>query len=205
MMTKTRHKRGPRGDIGPEDLLASGERILREKGLNGLSLRAVTSGAGITPTVLYTYFSDLGDLRNQLGDRFLESIDLSLLQSGKPHESLESFLDHVVSRFRAEPGFVELLAAQPIIGPHALALNEALLGFFTGRVGHSLQHAASATMLLTEWLHGHVLLLASGPGPDPQAVTEISKKDFPLTRAVLGQAPEKWAQQEVIAALTATT
>ncbi|MGO2612967.1 TetR/AcrR family transcriptional regulator [Corynebacterium flavescens] len=201
-MAVTRNKRGPRGGIDAEVLLASGEKILRAKGLRGLSLRAVTAGAGITPTVLYTYFADLAQLRNQLGDRFLATIDLGLLFTGSPSQALNSFMDHVIERFQAEPGYVELLAAQPIVGPNSLALNEALLGFFIERVGHSAQRAASVTVLLTEWLHGHMLLMASDLGPGPPARDNIPAADFPLTREMLRQEPGDWALRALITAVT---
>ena len=199
----TRHRRGPRGDIHAADLLDSGEVILKDKGLRGLSLRAIAEGADVSPTVIYTYFSNLGDLRNCLGDRFLGRINLALLQSGEPREALSTFMGHVIDLFRAESGFVELLAAQPIFGPQALALNEALLDFFIGRVGHCPQNAASITYFLTEWLHGHILLQASETEPEPQFVAEISAEDFPLTREMFGSAPGQWALQTMVTAVTA--
>lgn len=119
-----------------------------------------------------------------------------------PSQALNSFMDHVIERFQAEPGYVELLAAQPIVGPNSLALNEALLRFFIERVGHSAQKAASVTVLLTEWLHGHMLLMTSGLGPEPPARDNIPAADFQLTRDMLNQEPGDWALRALITAVT---
>ena len=180
-------RRGPRGDISADLLLAAGERVLAARGLTGLSLRAVAREAGVTPTAVYTYFADMADLRHRIGDRFLGTLDLSLLTSPPAAAGLAAFLRHVLDVFAHAPGQVQILASQRILGTHALALNEALLAFFIDRVGHSPAGAAAATDLVTEWVHGTLLLSPSNlPLSD-----EVPLPGYTRTTAMLtGTAPE---------------
>lgn len=183
-------------------LLAAADRVLDAGGLRALSLRAVAREADVTPTALYTYFTDMADLRHRLGDRLLGRLDLGLLTALPAEQSLRQFLRHVLQLFAGAAGQVQILASQRILGPHALALNEALLTFFIDRVGHSPHAAAVATDLVTEWVHGTVLLAASNlemPGP-------VSLAGYPLTAAMLAatgpdgaRAPARGTQNEAVA------
>lgn len=184
-------RRGPRGDISADLLLAAAERVLAARGLPGLSLRAVAREADVTPTAVYTYFADMADLRHRIGDRFLGTLDLDLLTSPPAAVGLEAFLRHVIDVFAQAPGHVQILASQRILGPHALAVNEALLTFFIDRVGHTSAGAAAATDLVTEWVHGTAMLSPS----NLPLTEEVSWPGFPRTTAMLtgtapGTAPE---------------
>lgn len=147
----------------------------------------MTREAGVTPTVLYTYFEDMGELRNRLGDSFLGGLDLSLLRNGTPPEGLRTFVRHVLDTFNESPEHAALLAAQRIAGVHALTLNEALLNFFIDAVGHPPPIAAGMTTFLTEWVHGRVLLSPSNPATDgfTHALSRLDTADFPRTMAML--------------------
>lgn len=186
-MTEQRRRRGPRGDIRAEDLLTAAEGVLRSGGPEGLSLRSVAREAGVTPTVLYTYFDDMADLRNRLGDDFLGRLDLALLRSHPPGAALRRFLYHLLAVFHDSPGHVALLASQRVAGPHSLALNEALLGFFVEAVGHTPERAAALTLFATEWVHGRLLLWPSAPVTEDfkRAMSRIDPAEFPRTTASL--------------------
>lgn len=168
------------------------EHVLRSGGPGGLSLRSVARRADVTPTVLYTYFDDMADLRNRLGDDFLGRLDLTLLRSFAPREALRRFLHHLLAVFHDSPGHVALLASQRVIGPHALALNEALLGFFVEVVGHTPERAAALTMFATEWVHGRLLLWPSNPVTEgfTRAMSRVDPAQFPRTTASLSASVE---------------
>lgn len=158
--------------------------MLRSEGLAGLSLRAVAREAGIAPNAVYTYVASMADLRNALGDAFLARLDLGLLTSAGPEEALRRFLDHVLLTFAQSPPHVAILASQRLVGEGALALQEALLTFFEEQLGWALPRAADATMFLTEWVHGHVLLAPSNlPIPHPDALADVDLSRFPRTAA----------------------
>ena len=202
-MTGQARKRGPRGDITAHHLLTAADRLLRTGGSEALSLRGVAREAGVTPNTLYTYFTDMADLRNRLGDRFLSGLDLSLLTGATPAVSLRRFLVHVLDVFAASPGHVELLAAQRIAGVGAFALNEALLTFFMS-TGHSQERAAGITRFVTEWVHGRLLLSPSNSGSATfqTALSDIDLKRFPRTAATLTTPDDEAALDLLIAAFT---
>lgn len=177
----SRRRRGPRGDISADLLLSAAERVLGAGGLAALSLRAVAQEAGVTPTAVYTYFSDMADLRHRLADRFLGTLDLDLLTASPPAAALRAFLQHVLEVFGHAPGQVQILASQRVVGPDALRLNEALLNFFIDRVGHRPPEAAAATDLVTEWVHGSLLLSTS----NLPLTGDVSLAGYPRTAAML--------------------
>ncbi len=183
----TPQRRGPRGDLSAATLLDAAERVLAASGRAGLTLRAVAREAGVAPNALYTYFADAGDLGNALADRFLGRLDPALLSVGPPQAALAAFLRATVAVMLASPQQVGLLAAGPVIGPTALDLNEALLGFFIDRLDRSAADAAAATALLTEWVHGYAVLAASA-SPAPAAVRALGRLDlarWPRSAAML--------------------
>jgi AcrR family transcriptional regulator len=185
--------RGPRGDLSAGLIVEAAERLLHEQGLRGLSLRRIAAAAGIAPNAIYTYLSGMEEIRNHLGDRFLATLDLTPLEGAPVAGSLSAFLRGVLDRFQASPAGAEVLAGQRIIGPHALALNEALLRFFDA-AGLSPERSWAATGFLTEWVHGAAMLTASdAPTPSFTARAEaIDPAAFPLTAAMLGG----WSQAD---------
>ncbi|QFG69035.1 TetR/AcrR family transcriptional regulator [Ornithinimicrobium pratense] len=179
-------RRGPRGDVSADALARAAHGVLSSKGLSGLSLRAVARAAGVTPNVLYTYFADMGQLRNRLGDEFLGRLELDLLRTDPPREALRHFLRHVLAVFASSPGHVQALAAQRVVGPHSLALNEALLEFFEDVVGHPPAIAADVTIFLTEWVHGRMMLQPSDVADNASrtALTGLDLTPYPRTVAM---------------------
>ncbi|SDD33347.1 regulatory protein, tetR family [Auraticoccus monumenti] len=183
-------------------MLAAAERVLRAEGLAGLSLRAVAREAGTAPNAVYTYVPTMAALRNDLADAFLARLDLDLLlpegsrgpdqpvgaggPPEDPRETLRRFLQHVLEHFEGSPRLVELLAGQRVVGAGALALHEALLTFFENRLGWDLARAADATLFLTEWVHGHLVLGPSNAQPlDPDVARRADLSAHPRSAAAL--------------------
>lgn len=179
-------RRGPRGDVSVESLAAAGHHVLVRNGVVGLSLRAVAREAGVTPNVLYTYFADMAQLRTRLGDDFLGRLELELLRSDPPREGLRRFLRHLFEVFASSPGHVQVLATQRVVGPHSLALNEALLEFFEDAAGHPPEVAADMTLFLTEWVLGRMMLAPSDVADEPfrAAVAGLDLTSYPRTVAM---------------------
>lgn len=177
--------------------------MLEEHGLDGLTLRAVARQAGVTPTVLYTYFDDMAALRNRLADDFLARLDLSLLRAQEPHAALGTFLHHVLRAFTDAPGHVAILATQRIAGVGALALNEALLDFFEDAAGLGPREASRATWLLTEWVHGRVLLARSDSGwrGFEAAMGRLDLDAYPRTAAMDADPGDDWGVMTLVHAL----
>jgi AcrR family transcriptional regulator len=81
--------RNPRGE-GEKlrvALLDAAESLLAEVGdVRGLSLRAVTAGAGVTPNALYLHFEDLGELVLALEERSFQELRAALERAEREHE-----------------------------------------------------------------------------------------------------------------------
>lgn len=202
-MTSDR-RRGPRGGISAETILTAAERLLDRDGAKSLSLRRIALEAGVAPNAIYTYVPDMQALRNRLGDRFLGAIDLGPLRGTAEAASLVDFLRGVLEQFRDNPARVSILAGQRVIGPHALALNEALLDFFAA-AGLSDARARSATGFLTEWVHGAAQLSVS-EAPTPMFLDELAATDmapYPRTAAMLEAPPSCPVAQDGILAMVA--
>lgn len=180
-----RRQRGPRGDVDRARIVQAATRVVARDGAAGLSLRAVAAEADISPNAIYTYVADMRDLANSVADDYIGTWDLGVLRSAEPaRQAAARFVAHVWEQFVAHPGQADLLARYRIVGPNALALQEALLTFFTTRAGMGLKEAGSATYLLTTWLHGRALLRASDAEEIPPALLEgIELDDYPLTLA----------------------
>lgn len=205
-MSDLRRRRGPRGDVSAEGILRAATAVLDAAGESGLTLRAVAQEAGVTPNTIYTYFEDMGDLRNALGERFLARLDLDLLSAGSPRAALTAFLQHTLEVFAASPASADLLASQPVMGEHAMALNEALLDFFVDDAGVAEDRAVESTVLLVEWIHGRMLLARPNPAAAAyaRAFARVPSGSFPRSRRMLSGPSGEDAIALLVAALVPT-
>lgn len=180
-------RRGPRGDLDAAHFVAAAVALV--EGGGALSLRSVAAAAGATPTAIYTYFADVDELLNAVGDAFVGRIPLAPLDVAGPapdaRARVAELVGSAVEVLTASPGLTHVLARRRIVGPHALALNEALLRFLTAQ-GLEPGRAAEATYALTTYVQAHALFEASAsltPGAR-RALAELDPADFPLTAAL---------------------
>lgn len=180
-------RRGPRGDLDADRFVAAAVGLVEGGGV--LSLRSVAAAAGATPTAMYTYFADMDDLLNAVGDAFVGRIPLApLAVDGSVPDAparLGRFVASAVEVLTASPGLADVLARRRIVGPHALALNEGLLRFLAAQ-GLEPARAAAATYALTTYVQAHALFEASAtltPGGE-RALAQVDPADFPLTAAL---------------------
>lgn len=181
-------RRGPRGDLSRATLVAAAARVLDRDGLSGLTQRAVARQVGATPTVLYTYFRDMDDLRHAVGDDFISTWPLDTLGGeGSPRARVHDFLAQALLICGGRPRQAELLASQAVVGPASLALNEALLHLLSDPVpqgaGMGLLEAHDVVGILTDWFFGHLA------NELPAATTSSTQwADIDWTQAPLGAA-----------------
>lgn len=183
--TPTRpRRRGPRGDLDRAGFVAAATRVVDTQGLAGLTLRKVATEAGVTPTALYTYFVDMGDVANAVGDEFLGSLDLPgiLGGAGTPRVRLRAVLDRAHWGLEDRPGMLALIASRPLAGPHAFAFNEALLRTLT-EAGLPPARVRAGAYVLTCFLLGHLASTApheSGAAFE-RAMEGLDPADYPLS------------------------
>lgn len=175
-------RRGPRGDVSRARIVAAASAVLDASGPAAVSTRAVAAAAGVTPTTIYTYVDDMGDLLNAVGDDFLGTIDLTGLDDPDPRAAVRAVLVDVWLKVRRRPGMGRLLASRRIVGANSLTLNEALLRRLDA-AGLAPRRARDGVYALTAYLYGH--LVCSVPdgadGTVAAALARLDPGDYPLT------------------------
>lgn len=187
-------KRGPRGDISKELILAAADRLLRERGtLTGISLRAVAAEVGVATNALYTYFPSLSHIWHDLGDERLGLLHPAELLSFSCRGCALFSLAERGREMMAIPGTFALLRAQPIMGPHSFRLSETILEL----TAEAALGPRDAHDLLVAWFYGSMSLSEEGwteSTDEIRAATDLS--EFPLIAA--RAEPDPVAQQQAI-------
>lgn len=201
-------RRGPRGDVSRQGLVDAAARVLDATGVAGLTQRAVAQAAGVTPTVLYTYFSGMAEVRHAVGDQFIGTWPRHLLAGTcSPRARMRAFLTGAIAQCQEQPRRAELVAAQAVIGPNSLALNEAMLSVLheppPRGAGLAFDEAVDLSGILTEWFLGHLANQMASAHFDPADATGLEQdlRSTPLTRAgwrLAAQRPEAHALRQVV-------
>ncbi len=187
-------KRGPRGDIDKERILRAAETLLEENGVvEGISLRGLAAELGVATNTIYTYFSSLEEIWHDLADERLGMIGVPELVN---RPCRHCAMREMRARGRSvveKPGTLSLLRRQPVLGPHSLALSEAVMTLLE----ESPIGARNAHDLIVSWLYGAVLRESEGWG---NAVGELGasrlESDFP--RLMSSELPDSSIQFEAL-------
>lgn len=170
-------------------LIAAGE-LLERHGPEGVNIRAVTAGLGVSPMAFYSYFSSRDELLNTLSEWQLrimqESIDQFLARARQ--EGAERVLREVVHLFARsafeQPRSYLLQWAGPIEDQDGLCLHqqrfETVLRFLSSIVELGVQqgefHAVNprgAALALFSLFNGPLLLHTSGRLSDTGQLAEL--------------------------------
>lgn len=108
-------------------LLEAASELIREKGPNGASVRAICEAAGVHPPTLYHYFSDL----NGLYSAVMESVCAAYADSNPPDEVVQptarilDVWDTMMRTARKHPGIIDLMNNQLVNGhiPHLMQIH----------------------------------------------------------------------------------
>lgn len=152
--------------------------------MESLSLRAVAGAVGVSPNAVYSYVDSWEDLLQEVADRFLARLDLTILdRDGCPHCRALGFVQHVRGRLADQPNLGVVVASQRVIGPGSMALNEALLDFFAEVLPDELQSVA--VDLLTTQVLGEALLAPAEGASDlvGRRLARLDPADYPRTAA----------------------
>lgn len=171
-------RRGPRGDLSREQVLAAVDALVVEKGTpDAVSLRMVAAALGVTANALYTYVESLDDVFHELADRRLARLDaVSLLGVRCRHCALTELFRRAEALYRS-PGTLALLKRQPALGPHSFRLSETVMTLCNG----GRLSARDAHDLIMGWFYGSASLDAEGwtSGTDRLRAAGEWSDDFP--------------------------
>jgi AcrR family transcriptional regulator len=179
-MKQSRKRPPPRpyhhGDL-KASLLKDAEAILEDKGIQGLTLRAIARRTGVSHAAPNNHFGDLTGLLSELAaagfDRFSTVLGEAMAASGQdPRARLKAMGLAYVGFARDQPGLFALMFRSELLDPGRPALNEAI-----ARARQALRNAASArapakplpplqlvaqSAALWSLVHGFAVLLLDG-------------------------------------------
>lgn len=178
-------RRGPRGDLSREAILAAADNLVVEHGdVAKVSLRGVAARLGVTANALYTYVPSLAAMLHDLADERLgllrvhELVPPTMTAPTCSHCALVE-LYHRATALYASPGTLALLKAQPVLGPHSFSLSESVMFLCTG----AALPARDAHDLIMGWFYGSASLAAEGWTSGTDAIRTAPPEwaeEFPL-------------------------
>ncbi len=158
-------------------LLAEAERILEAEGVNGLTLRAVARGVGVTHAAPASHFGDLTGLLSELAAdghrRMVAAMVEAMVAAGNdPGERIRAMGRAYVTFAKANIGLFTLMsrterlddrrpALRDAIIASRQALREALAGL-PGKQSMSPTTAAAQATALWALVHGYATLMLEG-------------------------------------------
>jgi AcrR family transcriptional regulator len=160
-------------------VVAEALTIIAEQGVQALTMRALAARLGVVPGALYHHVRNKQQLQDLLLDNVLAEVQVDLDPSRAWTEQLKVLahrLRHVLER---HPGVAGILKTRDPLGPHSLALAEALLGPLQ-RAGFGDREAGLAFFLLVDYTTGFAV------SSTPTSINEQRVRD-PATRTQLHQ------------------
>ncbi len=114
--------------LSKDAVLEAGLRILREKGIDAVTMRAVAAVLDTGAASLYVYVANRKDLLDQMFDRVTEQIDLG--EHPDPtrwREQLERLLTRILEVMERHPGIARVPLANVPTGPGATAVADQVI------------------------------------------------------------------------------
>jgi AcrR family transcriptional regulator len=175
-------KRNPRGEgerLRASLIEATGELLLEQGDADGLSIRAVTARAGVSPTALYLQFAGMEELLQAVSDEAFEDLGgymrAALESAGEdPRARLQAIGEAYVRFAEQRPGHYRILFATPgrdgrveLLGPKDEGVGKEVFGLLLASTGDCLPEGSDpmpVALQLWTTLHGYVQLREVMPG-----------------------------------------
>ncbi len=110
-------------------VLDAGLRVLRARGIDGVTMRAVAAELETGAASLYVYFPNRQALLDAMFDAVAGQIDVSEAPDpARWREQLTTVLTHIVERMDAHPGIARVPLANVPTGPNSMGVAEHILG-----------------------------------------------------------------------------
>ena len=127
-MRVSARERPARPPLSREAVLEAGLRVLRARGIEGVTMRAVAAELDTGPASLYVYVANRKELLDQMFDLVAGSIDLGPEPDPERwQEQLIALLTRVVEAMDAHPGIARVPLANVPTGPGATRGAERML------------------------------------------------------------------------------
>jgi TetR/AcrR family transcriptional regulator, tetracycline repressor protein len=168
-----------RHQLTRERVVAEALAVIAQDGVQALTMRALAARLGVVAGALYHHVRNKQQLQDLVLDNVLAEVDVHLDPSLGWTEQLKVLAHRLRAVLEDHPGVAGILKTRDPLGPHSLALAEALLGPLQAAAFGDCQ-AGLAFFLLLDYTIGFAV------GGPPTSVNEQRVRD-PATRAQLHQ------------------
>jgi len=130
-------------------IIAAAAQLVREHGVEVLTVRRLGETLGCDPTALYRHFATMADLEREVGDRFLRAVDVRAEEGGDWRVTIRRICVKLRRVQLRQPRLAALVSAAPTRLANEMRITEALLRELA-RGGLSVDQAALAYHALIE-------------------------------------------------------
>ncbi|HTE68704.1 MAG TPA: TetR/AcrR family transcriptional regulator [Actinomycetes bacterium] len=170
---------GRRPQLTRQRVVSEALAVIAHDGVQALTMRSLAARLGVVPGALYHHVGSKQQLQDLLLDGVLAEVDFHTDPSLAWTEQLKILAHRLRQVLEAHPGVAAILKTRDPLGPHSLALAEALLAPLQA-AGFADRQAGLAFFLLVDYTIGFAV---SGT---PTAVNEQRVRD-PAIRTQLHQ------------------
>jgi AcrR family transcriptional regulator len=151
-------------------VLAAARDLLAERGLEGLTMRALAERLDVAPNALYSHVDGKTALIDAVLDDVLAEVDAPSADTEDPAAGLHALMASTYDVLLAHADLVPLyLARQGARGPNAIRLGDVMLALLA-RAGVSGPRAREALRVLIVYTIGFAAFTTRAPlGPEPRA------------------------------------
>jgi AcrR family transcriptional regulator len=115
--------------LSKEAVLEAGLRVLRARGIDGVTMRAVATELDTGAASLYVYVANRQQLLNEMFDRVVSEIDLGEDPDPKRwRDQLESLLTRILETLERHHGIARVPLANVPTGPNAAVVADRVIG-----------------------------------------------------------------------------
>jgi AcrR family transcriptional regulator len=173
------HDQDRRPQLTRQRVVAEALAVIAQDGVQALTMRSLAARLGVVPGALYHHVGNKQQLQDLLLDGVLAEVDFHTDPSLAWTEQLKILAHRLRQVLEAHPGVAAILKTRDPLGPHSLALAEALLAPLQA-AGFADRQAGLAFSLLVDYTIGFAI------SSTPTAVNEQRVRD-PAIRTQLHQ------------------
>ena len=159
-----------RPQLTRQRVVAEALAVIAQDGVQAMSMRALAARLGVVPGALYHHFGNKQQLQDLVLDGVLAEVDFHTDPSLAWTEQLKILATRLRQVLEAHPGVAGILKTRDPLGPHSLALAEALLAPLQA-AGFADRQAGLAFSLLVDYTVGFAV------SATPTAVNEQRVRD----------------------------
>jgi len=167
-MAKTSRSREPAARLNEETVVDAALALIAERGLDGLSMRALGEQLGVEAMSLYHWFASKDRLLDAVADRLLAKV---VVPPTPRAETWRAWLAEVARSYRrvglAHRRAFPLLATRRFLSPGATAFLQANIAAHRA-AGFTVREALRLTRSIGAYING-IVLAETAPTPQPQS------------------------------------